>query len=151
MPNDTPSPRAAQRLQQRPPQRRVIYTGANRFEYDKTRVPQGMAYAWKRVTIGGMEDTEHAILCEMNGWTPVPGNRHPELTGSRGTDQPIIRGGQMLMEQPAEWEQESRSIDEFTARHAVEEQVQRLGLSSKRQGAGKGVRRSMDAIPELVE
>ena len=145
------SPRAAQRTPQRAPQRRVIYTGANRYDFDKTRIPEGMAYAWKRVTLAGQEDTEHQVLCELNGWTPVPSNRHPELTGSRATDQPIIRGGQMLMEQPAEWEKESRSVDNFTARHAVEEQVQRLGLASKRQGAGKGIKRTMEAVPELVE
>ena len=143
--------RPAQRTPQRPPQRRVIYSGSNRFDFDKSRVPQGMAYAWKRVSLAGQEDTEHQILCEMNQWTPVPGNRHPELTGSRGTEAPIIRGGQMLMEQPAEWERESRALDEFTARTAVEEQVQRLGLASRRNGAGKGIKRSMEAVPELVE
>ena len=143
--------RDAQRAAQRPPQRRVIYTGSNKFDLDRTRIPPNTAYAWKRVSIAGMQDEEHQILNEMNGWTPVPGNRHPELTGSRGGDLPIIRGGQMLMEQPAEWEQESRAVDEFAARNVVEEQVQRLGLASRRQGAGKGIRRTVEAVPELVE
>jgi hypothetical protein len=145
------SPRSPQRLAQRPPQRRVIYTGQNRFDFDKGRIPQGMAYAWKRVSIAGQEDTEHTILCEMNGWTPVPGNRHPELTGSRGTEAPIIRGGQMLMEQPAEWEQESRDIDNFTARNLLEEQVQRINAGGKRSGGKIGVRRNMESVAELVE
>lgn len=143
--------RSGQRTSQRAPQRRVIYTGTNRFDFDKSRIPEGMTYAYKRVTCGGMEDTEHQVLCEMNGWTPVPGNRHPELTGSRGSELPIIRGGQMLMEQPTEWAEESRNLDNFTARHTLEEQVQRLGLAAKKSGAGRGIKRSMEVVPELVE
>jgi hypothetical protein len=136
---------------QRAPQRRVIYTGENRFKYDDSRRPAGVAYAWKRVTMAGQEDTEHQILCEMNGWKPVPANRHPELMGPRATDQPIIRGGQMLMEQPEEWAQESRMLEEFTAKQTLEQQVQRYGLQGRR-GAGSkgGVARSMEAIPELI-
>ena len=142
--------RAPQRTPQRPPQRRVIHTGENRFNIDKTKIPQEMAYAWKRVSCGGMEDTEHQVICEMNGWTPVPGNRHPELAGRNGGDRPIIRGGQMLMEQPKEWEKESRSLDEFAAKQTLEEQVQRYSLAGKKVGA-KGVSRSREVISELIE
>jgi hypothetical protein len=143
--------RAPQRTPQRPPQRRHIYTGENRFNVDRSRIPPESAYAWKRVTIGGMEDTENQVMCEMNGWTPVPASRHPELMGTRvAPDAPIIRGGQMLMEQPKEWEKESRSIDEFAARQTLEEQVQRYGLAAKKSGA-RGISRSRDVIAELIE
>ena len=104
--------RAPRRTPQRPPQRRVIHT---RREPGSTstrpRFPRRWPTPGKRVSCGGMEDTEHQVICEMNGWTPVPGNLHPELAGRNGGDRPIIRGGQMLMEQPKEWEKESRSLD----------------------------------------
>ena len=135
---------------QRAPQRRVIYSGDNKFKFDDSKRPEGMSYAWKRVTLAGQEDTEHQILCEMNGWTPVPGNRHPELMGPRASDQPIIRGGQMLMEQPTEWAEESRMLEDFTAKKTLEEQVQRYGLQGKRSGKAGGVNRSMEVIPELI-
>lgn len=147
---DPVAQRAAQRPPQRPPQRRVIYTGTNRFDFDKSRVPEGMTYGWKRISVAGGEDTEHKILCEMNGWTPVPANRHPELAGRNPTDAPIVRGGLMLMELPTPWAEESRALDEFSAKHTLEEQIQRIDKGSKRQGA-KGIKRGMEVIPELVE
>ena len=39
---------------------------------------------------------------------PVPANRHPELAGRNAKEtEAIVRGGQMLMEQPKEYEKES--------------------------------------------
>lgn len=146
---DAPT-RAPQRAIQRPPMRRYIHTGENRFKFDESKVPPGYVYQWKRVACGGVEDTEHQVITEMNGWERVPASRHPELMGQDKGDQPIIRGGLMLMQQPKEWEQESRSIDEFTARHSLEEYIQRIGGNAKRAGA-KGVSRDRAVIPELVE
>lgn len=140
----------AQRVRQRAPQRRVIYTGENRFDFDKSKIPPGMTYAWKRVSIAGQEDKENQILTEMNGWTPVPGNRHPELAGKTADERPIIRGGQMLVEQPKEWEEESRALMNFKAQNTLEEQIQRLGASAKREG-GRGVKRTMEKVTELIE
>lgn len=142
--------RASQRTPQRPHQRRMIYTGENKFNIDKSKIPEDMAYAWKRVSIGGQDDSEHQIMCEMNGWEPVPGNRHPELAGKNGGDRPIIRGGQMLMQQYKEWEKESRNMNEFAAKQTLEEQVQRYGLAARKLGA-KGISRSREVITELVE
>lgn len=131
---------------QRPPQRRMIYTGANRFDFDKSKIPPGQAYKWLRVTIAGQEDDENRIMAEMNGWTPVPANRHPELSGlSAKSDQAIVRGGLMLVEQPKEYEEESRNMDKFEARNSLEEQVQRLGLQARQNGA-RGIRRSIEPI-----
>jgi hypothetical protein len=143
--------RASQRPPQRTAQRRKIVTDSNMFDLDLSLKPEGMTYAWRRVTIGGMEDTRRQIVSESNGWTPVPGNRHPELMGSRGTDQPIIMGGQMLMEIPEGWETEMRSIDEFTARYTLEETMQRLNGNERKRGTGKGVTRHAARVSELVE
>ena len=69
------------------------------FYYDESKVPDGMVYEWKRVSYVGKEDTEyqlHVKRIDGGGWKPVPSERHPEQ--NIPVDQPIIRGGQMLME-----------------------------------------------------
>lgn len=141
------------RAAQRPPmRRRVIFNNTNRFEVDLTKKPKHMAYKWLRVTLGGMEDPENQTIAELNGWTPVPADRHPELAGmSAKKDQAIIRGGQMLVELPIEYAKESDEIAQFEAKHTLEEQIQRFGLAAKRDG-GRGISRSKEALPgEIVE
>lgn len=148
MPAPITTNREPQRLQQRG--RRVIYDGTNRYEFDKTKIPPGMEYGWKRKTIAGMEDTENMVMCEMNGWVPVPASRHPELMGKNATEQQaIVRGGLQLMEQPKEFAQESRELDEFAAHNNLEQQVTRLGLQARQNGAG-GIKRTRDVV-EIVE
>lgn len=137
--------RPAQRSEQRVGQRLVMRTGSNRFEFDRSLIPNGMTYEFKRFSMFGQEDKEHLVDLEQNGWTPVPAERHPELSGRRavaGAD--IVRGGLMLMERPTEITDEARELDTFAARHQVAAQVQRLGLEGKR-AAGKGFKTSYDA------
>jgi hypothetical protein len=150
MPEPTP-PRPAQRPRQRPVQRRKIYTGANIFDFDHALIPPEMTYQWKRVSCGGQEDKQNQILAELNGWEKVPANRHPELSGHNAGEEPIVRGGLMLMEQPKEWAQESADIDKFSARQALEEQVARLhGTSGKEGGVKGGIKRQVAAL-DLIE
>jgi hypothetical protein len=93
--------RGAQRSEQRIPQRLIIRTGSNRFEFDRSLVPTGMHYEWKRATLYGQEDTENLVNLEQNGWVCVPPDRHPELSGRRATvNGEIRRGGLVLMERP---------------------------------------------------
>lgn len=143
---------AETRTPQRPPQRRVIFNSTNKFDFDKSKIPPHMAYVWRRVSLAGQEDKENMIMAEMNGWTPVPANRHPELSGRSAKEtEAIIRGGQMLMEQPKEYEKESREMDNFEAKNSLEEQIQRLGLQARRNGA-RGIGRSLETIAgEIVE
>lgn len=143
---------ADNRAPQRPPQRRVIYNATNKFDFDRSRIPSHMSYVWRRVTLAGQEDKENLVMAEMNGWTPVPANRHPELAGRSAKEtEAIIRGGQMLMEQPKEYAVESREMENFEAKNSLEEQIQRLGLQSRRNGA-RGIARSFDTIAgEIVE
>jgi hypothetical protein len=143
--------RPPQRHFQRPLQRRKIITDANMFDVDMSQKPEGMSYAWRRVSLAGQEDVRRQVVSETNGWTPVPASRHPELMGTRGGDEPIILGGQMLMEIPEQWETEMRSIDEFSARYTLEETMQRLNGDNKRRGAGKGVTRHAANVSELIE
>ena len=135
-----------------PQRRRVVYTGTNRFDLDMSRKPKDMAYKWLRVTVGGQEDPENKIMAEMNGWNPVPAERHPEVSGlSAKKGCSIVRGGLMLVEQPVEYERESREIDEFNAKNTVETQIQRLGMQARKNGA-KGISRRNEPIDaEIVE
>ena len=143
--------RAPLRTAQRLSQRRKIMTDANMFELDLSRKPDGYAYAWRRVSLAGQEDTRRQIVSETNGWEPVPASRHPELMGTRSGDEPIILGGQMLMEIPQEWEQEMRDIDTFQAKYVLEETMMRMNGEVRRSGVGKGVKRHAANISELVE
>lgn len=140
------TPRADQRM----PQRRRIFTPGNRFEYDESKTPPGMTYQWVRATLAGQEDPENLILAEQNGWTPVPAGRHPELAGLRAAETnpngEIRRGGQILMEQPKEYYQEAQEMDQFSARHAVESQIARLGLQARREGVKRPFHRTMEPV-----
>jgi hypothetical protein len=143
-----------QRAPQRPPQRTRIFGAGNRFDFDESKKPRHMAYKWLRVSLGGQEDKENQIVAEMNCWTPVPASRHPELSGRGGKDgESIVRGGLMLVEQPIEYEQESRQLQSFEAKDTLETQIQRLGLQGRQNGAARGgVRRQMAPVAgEIVE
>jgi hypothetical protein len=142
--------RGAQRSAQRTPQRIVIASAGNRFDVDLRKRPQGMTYEWKAQTIMGFELLEQQIMQEANGWTPVPAERHPELTGSRGAKGGIIkRGGQILMERPNEITAEARELEDFAARYAVGSQLQKLKLSGHRAG-GKGIKKSYEPPPDAI-
>lgn len=130
-----------ERMQQRLPQRR-LYTPGNRFEFDESKIPPGMTYQWHRVSLAGLEDQENRILSEMNGWVPVPAERHPELAGMRAAKgSEIKRGGLVLMEIPTQYAKESEDLEKFAARNTVETQIKRLGLQARQNGA-KGISRS---------
>lgn len=140
------------RAAQRAPQRRVIFNPSNEFDFDKSRIPSHMAYVWRRKTLAGMDDKRNMVRAEMNGWTPVPASRHPELMGSGAKDGEAIEiSGLVLMEQPKEYAKESREMENFEAKNSLEEQIQRLGLQARRNGA-RGISRSMDTVQgEIIE
>lgn len=130
---------ADQRTPQRPPQRFKPRTALNRYEVDAAKIPPGMVYAYRRFTVMGQEATEDQINFEANGWTPVPAERHPELAGLRPKPgSAIIRGGLMLMEQPAEYNKEMREVEEMEAKKQVANQIESLRLDGYRAG-GRGI------------
>ena len=142
-------------IQNRPPQRtlqrRVIFNPANRFDFDASKKPDHVEYQWARVTLAGQEDKEHQIITEMNGWTPVPAERHPELSGrSAKPGEAIVRGGLMLVELPKEYAEESQELEKFQAADVLHTQIQRLGAQARKNGA-RGITRSRDVIQEVVE
>ncbi len=90
-----PVARPPQRSEQRAVQRLSIRTPGNRFDLDESRIPPGMHYEWKRKTFLGREDVEHLVNLDANGWSPVPAERHPELSGTRlQSGSEVVRGGQ---------------------------------------------------------
>lgn len=149
-----PNPyRGEMRQPQRLPPRR-IFEPADIFDYDRTKQPEDMQYEYKLVSVAGMEVPREVGLAERNGWKPVPPERHPELRGDRGSPTgTIVIGGQMLMELPKQYYQESRAEEEFKAKHTVEQQVQRLGLEGQRTGGQRGgVKRERRGTPvEIIE
>ena len=137
------------RAEQRPAQRDRIYNTGNVFEFDERKVPPGYKYEWKRCKLAGQEDEDNLVIAEQNGWRPVPASRHPELAGLRKSkespDAAIIKRGLVLMEQPIEWYEEAREMDKFAADNTIEQQIQRLGLQARQNGA-RGVGRSREQI-----
>ncbi len=147
MANGTP-PRPLQRSAQRSGIRLQIRTPGNRFDIDETRIPNGMAYEWKRQSFMGAQDIEHLVNLDANGWLPVPAERHPELSGTRlqkGSE--IVRGGLMLMERPVEISEEARELDGFAAKHQVSSQIQRLGLQGQRADR-RGIKTRIGPAPD---
>lgn len=94
------------------------------FRVDK--IPDGMSYEWKRVTVYGKGDPSYDILMREQGWDPVESARHPELVVA-GHVGPIIRDGLMLMERPMELTEEAKAEDRLAARSAVTAKKQQLG------------------------
>lgn len=138
------------RAEHRAPQRATLRTAENRYYVDMDKIPVGMTYEWKRMTVAGKDDEEHQINVEANGWTYVPADRHPELAGMRAkTGAQILRGGLALMERPKELTTESRNMDSQRASEQVNVQFARLSGGAKQAGAGSKTRiqRSVAEIP----
>lgn len=110
--------RVPQNLKRRPQK-------ADKFDITGLKVPEGMSYEWKRVTYVGKEDREHQLGLTENHWSPVPAQRHPELSRDGG-DKPIIREGLMLMERPAYLTDEARKEDRDNANKQLGDQMARL-------------------------
>lgn len=142
--------RSPQRSAQRSASHIHIVTAANRYEMDLTRKPPGMDYGWKVRTVLGQENTEALVMQDLNGWVPVPPDRHPELSGRRiKTGQTIERGGLVLCERPMELTEESREMERFAAGNQMASQIARLGLDSKTNARkGRPVRTKYERPPD---
>lgn len=99
----------------------------DRFYIDRSIVPDGWDYEWKRHTLLNKEDPAYAVALAQNGWMPVPTGRHPSMMpfGSN-PDAPITRDGNMLMERPTELTQLVRKADAKRARDQVRIKEQQL-------------------------
>ena len=98
------------------------------FFISPTVIPDGWDYNWKRKVVAGYEDKEHTIEMLQAGWEPVDASRHPEMmpAGYKGA---IERKGMVLMERPKEISDMAKQRELATARKAVSDKEQALGLS----------------------
>ena len=148
--------RRAQRSDQRAPMRPrgfVIRTAANRFDVDRSAIPEGYTWEWKRLTIAGMEDKEHQANLSLNGWEAVPIESVPEsMKGLRAQSEGFFeRGGQVLMQRPAEITEEVQDYYDFEAKQQIANMLQKLKEDGRLVGRDAGVRRIREPIPDLVE
>lgn len=88
------------------------------FKIDRSIIPQGASYEWKRKATKGLPDSTHQVNLRENGWTPVPASRHPELmpTGYQGA---VEKDEMVLMERPSYLTNEARIEDYEIAKDQV--------------------------------
>ena len=101
--------------------------GTDKFYIDRSIIPDGWDYEWKRHTLLNKEDPAYEVALRRAGWEPVPAGRHPEMMplGTR-PDVPITQDGNMLMERPLELSDMARARDFRRARDQVRVKEQQL-------------------------
>jgi hypothetical protein len=67
----------------------------------------------------GQDDIDRIRQNELNGWTPVPLSRHPELMPKGWKGEVIEVGGLILSERPQIFTDEAREDERRAAREAV--------------------------------
>jgi hypothetical protein len=87
------------------PPRVEFYDGVDGpFHIEANEIPSDMEYRWARAEIEGREDSDNIDTALMEGWQPVPAERHSRLTLSlnKNAVKPdfIRRRGHILMERP---------------------------------------------------
>jgi hypothetical protein len=110
----------------------AVEEGNDKFEFDRSIIPDGWDYAWKRLTVYGQEDPAYQVQLSRNGWEPVPAKRHPEMMPHDWKHATITRDGQILMMRPMEITERSRLIEKRNALNQV--RVKELQLGSAPNG-----------------
>ena len=107
----------------------------DKFFIDKSRVPDGWDYEWKRDATFGKEDPSYMSALLMTGWEPVPTEDMPELMP--GMKEPAIRrDGMILMQRPKEISEAARAKEYQRARGQVRAKEAQNGMA----GDGEGPR-----------
>jgi hypothetical protein len=113
------------------PVRKRVRQGNDRYAFDKSIIPDGWVYQWKRHTVLGQEDHAYQAELAQVGFTPVPAERHEGVFLPVGYKGSIIIGGQILMERPVELEREARMEDRDRANAQVRGSREQFGLRDK--------------------
>jgi len=79
----------------------------------KGEIPEGRAYQWVTLTVGGADILPHHDHWLDNGWTIVPPERHPKMSS---VDDRIVVLGQVLLENSKEYVEAARRTEEEKAR-----------------------------------
>lgn len=93
--------------------------GMERDKYWAPNPPEHWDYQWKLKSVMNQDDIERIRQNEMNGWTPVPVSRHPELMPKGWSGETIEVGGLVLMERPKIFTDEAREDERRAARDAI--------------------------------
>lgn len=104
----------------------VFEEGSDQFYFDRSKIPDGWDYEWKRHSIYGKEDPPYVTRISRTGWTPVPASRHPEEMPSGYKGATIERDGQMLYERPLEITVHVNKINNSRARFQVQQKEEQL-------------------------
>lgn len=124
--------RQTMRDSERTPSGRIKNLSNDIFWYDQSKQPPEMDYQWIRETIVGKPDEKNEMgRMMMNGWTPVPAERHPERGFGTKAGEQIRAGGQILMERPREMTAEAQQEDYERAMNQVMDNFNRLKLDDK--------------------
>lgn len=102
-----------------------VAEGADKYYVDKSIIPDGWTYEWKRRTVFNKEDPAYTVALRRMGWTEVPAARHPDMMPV-GHDGPIERDGLVLMERPTEIVRMVQASDLKTARSQVRAKEEQL-------------------------
>ena len=106
-----------------------VEEGTDEFFIDKADIPPGWAYEWKRHTILGAEDPAYQVALYRAGWEPVPASRHPAYMPVDGHYETITRKGMVLMERPAEINEEAQARELRKARMQVRQKEEQLSAA----------------------
>lgn len=97
---------------------------------NKSLIPDGMDYNWKRASYLAKEDKQHMIKMTQYHWNPVPYARHDGAIATEDPDRKIItNGGLVLMERPKYLSDEAADVELRKANSQVEHQYKRLKLA----------------------
>ena len=110
------------------------------FEIPKSMIPDGWTYQWNAVSIAGNKDIllDQTHMMYQNGWRPVPAERYAGSLVPKGSNGPIVRGQQMLMERPLALTLEARAEDERNARQLISDRNESLKLAGVKKNLGNG-------------
>jgi hypothetical protein len=105
----------------------MLDQGSDEFFVEKSDIPPGWDYQWKRYLLLGKEDPAYQVQLARAGWEAVRTGRHPHyMPYGTPEDEPIMRKGNMLMERPMELTIEARRIEDARARSQVRVKEQQL-------------------------
>lgn len=108
-------------------------TDTDKYKFDRSIIPDGWDYEWKRNTIYNAEDPAYQVSLAKMGWEPVPVKRHPEFMPYGFKGENIERDGLILMERPAEITEKVQRRDYQIAANQVQQNIKQLNKADSGQ------------------
>lgn len=124
-------------------------------------IPDGWDYQWNTYTVVGQLAVDYQQQMHLNGWRPVPAERHPGIFAADDYKGAVIRGGLRLDERPmaltleALAEEKDKALAQRRDQNAQFGIADRLpyGFAERKFGrdrrAGPGVRNSLEGSDDV--